>query len=154
MTNKQKNTQPKVDDLLSTIDDLKNRLARSLADYSNLEKRFERDSSSVIKFANLALLTRLLELRDHLGMAAESGSSPEKSDDNSLKMILTSFDKLLTDEGVTLIETTGEFDPNTMECAETEPGKKNQVIKVQRPGYRLGDRVLRHARVTVGNGQK
>lgn len=128
------------------IDELKAKLARALADYANLEKRFERDSSSIIKFANSNLLTKLLEVRDHLGMAAANG-------DTSLKMILVTFDKVLTDEGVTEVKVDGMYDPNTMECHETVPGEKDKVITVQSRGYMLHDKLLRAARVTVGNGQ-
>lgn len=127
------------------IDELKGRLARALADYSNLEKRFERDSSSIIKFANSNLLSRLLEVRDHLGMAAASG-------DTSLKMILSTFDKVLEGEGVTEVKVDGMYDPATMECHETVPGEKDKVVGVQLRGYLLHGKLLRPARVTVGNG--
>ena len=126
---------------------LEEKLARTLADYQNLEKRFERDSSAVIKLANVALITKLLEVRDHLGMASQNG-------DKSLGIILSSFDKILVDEGVATISTEGEFNPAEMECAELAPGEKDTVIVVQQAGYKLGNRVLRPARVTVGNGQK
>lgn len=125
---------------------LKERLARALADYSNLEKRFERDSSSIIKFANSNLLGKLLEVRDHLGMAASAG-------DTSLKMILATFDKLLIDEGVTEVKVDGQFDPNTMECHETVPGDKDKIMSVQLRGYQLHGKLLRPARVIVGNGE-
>ncbi len=128
------------------LDDLKAKLARALADYANLEKRFERDSSSIIKFANSNLLGRLLEVRDHLGMAAANG-------DTSLKMILATFDKVLTDEGVTEVKVDGMYDPATMECHETVPGEKDRVVSVQSRGYLLHGKLLRAARVTVGNGQ-
>ena len=128
------------------ISDLKGKLARALADYSNLEKRFERDSSSIIKFANSNLLGKLLEVRDHLGMAASAG-------DTSLKMILATFDKLLIDEGVTEVKLDGMYDPATMECHETVPGDKDKVIGVQLRGYLLHGKLLRPARVTVGSGE-
>jgi len=127
------------------IADLEGKLARALADYSNLEKRFERDSSSIIKFANSNLLGKLLEVRDHLGMAASAG-------DTSLKMILSSFDKILVEEGVVEVKTDGVYDPAQMECQESVAGEKDQVISVLRRGYLLHDRLLRPARVTVGDG--
>lgn len=147
---KNKSTDPAQPPVLDPRDQeliaLKERLARALADYSNLEKRFERDSSSIIKFANSNLLGKLLEVRDHLGMAASAG-------DTSLKMILATFDKLLLDEGVTEVKVDGMFDPNTMECHETVPGDKDKVITVQSRGYLLHGKLLRPARVIVGNGE-
>jgi len=141
-----KKTTHKPKDPTSEILNLKSSLSRALADYANLERRFAADSSSVIKFATANLLTKLLDLRDHLSMASASLK------DESLTMILASLDKVIADEGATPIDATGLFDPHSMECQELVPGEKDQVIKVIRPGYRLHDRVLRTARVSVGNG--
>ena len=146
MTKKNTPDPQAVDPRDEQLNDLKGKLARALADYSNLEKRFERDSSSIIKFANSNLLSKLLEVRDHLGMAASAG-------DTSLKMILATFDKLLIDEGVTEVKVDGVYDPATMECHETVPGDKDKVIGVQLRGYLLHSKLLRPARVTVGNGE-
>jgi molecular chaperone GrpE len=128
------------------LENLKSSLARALADYANLERRFSEQSTSVVKFATANLLTKLLDLRDHLEMAAAQLKDP------SLTMILSSFDKLLESEGVEMVKTEGTYDPRTMECQELGAGPKDQVIKVVRNGYRLHDRVLRTARVVVGNG--
>lgn len=150
-----KNDQPatpkleesRVDPRDEEIKQLKEKLARAMADYVNLENRFNRDSSSVVKFATAGLLTKLLDIRDHLHSA--STHFPDKS----LTMILSSFDKILAEEGVETVKTDGLYDPSTMECAEAVPGDKDKVISVLRQGYKISDRILRTARVTVGNGQ-
>ncbi len=139
MTKKTAQIDPKIAELQGS-------LARALADYANLERRFAEQSSSVIKFATANLLTKLLDIRDHLAMASV------QIKDQSLTMILGSLDKLLTDEGVTEVKTEGLYDPTSMECQELSEGTKDMVIKVVRPGYRLHDRVLRTARVVVGSG--
>jgi len=125
---------------------LESSLARALADYANLERRFSEQSSSVIKFATANLLTKFLDLRDHLEMASV------QIKDQSLNMILSSFDKLLESEGVEMVKSEGTYDPQTMECHELGAGPKDQIINVVRSGYRLHDRVLRTARVIVGSG--
>lgn len=130
----------------SQIADLEAKLARALADYSNLEKRFQRDSSGIIKFANANILEKMLEIRDHLEMAANTITDP------IIKILFSSFDKLLVTEGVVEIKTDGLFNPTTMECQEVAAGEKDQIISVSRRGYLLGDRVLRPARVIVGVG--
>ncbi|MFH1244598.1 MAG: nucleotide exchange factor GrpE [bacterium] len=127
--------------------ELEGKLARALADYANLERRFGIESSAVIKFANSNLLAKLLDIRDHLALASE------QIKDQGLNIILGSLDKLLVEEGITEVKTDGLFDPLTMECQEQGEGTKDQILKVIRPGYRLHDRVLRAARVVVGNGQ-
>ncbi|EKD80468.1 MAG: hypothetical protein ACD_40C00083G0004, partial [uncultured bacterium] len=136
---KQAKIDPKVAQLESA-------LARALADYANLERRFGVESSAVIKFANSNLLTNLLDIRDHLAMASI------QIKEQSLSMILSSLDKILVEEGVTEVKTDGPFDPLTMECQEQGEGTKDQIIKVIRHGYRLHERVLRPARVIVGSG--
>lgn len=133
------NTGPK-------ISQLESQLARALADYANLERRFGEQSSAVIKFGKADLLTKLLDIRDHLAMATAVLK------DKSLTLILGSLDKLLVEEGVAEIKTDGPYDPHTMECQELSEGAKDTVIRVVRPGYHLHDRVLRTARVIVGNG--
>ncbi len=137
---------PKSSPLESRISLLESSLARALADYTNLERRFADQSSAVVKFAKADLLTKLLDIRDHLAMAST------QLKDQSLSMILGSFDKLLVEEGVIQVKTDGLYDPATMECQEMGEGEKDKVIKVIRPGYRLHDRVLRTARVVVGSG--
>lgn len=137
---------PKIAQLEADVASLKAGLARAMADYQNLEKRYQRESSSVIKFANASLLERLLEIRDHLGSAAAHLK------DASLNMIVSSLDKLLNEEGVVAIDVDSGFDPSCMECQETVSGEKDKVVSVVRPGYRLHDRLLRAARVTVGDG--
>ena len=137
---------PKSSPLESRISLLESSLARALADYANLERRFADQSSAVVKFAKSDLLAKLLDIRDHLAMAST------QLKDQSLTMILGSFDKLLVEEGVTEVKTDGLYDPASMECQEMGEGEKDKVIKVIRPGYRLHDRVLRTARVVVGAG--
>ncbi|PIR98725.1 nucleotide exchange factor GrpE [Candidatus Collierbacteria bacterium CG10_big_fil_rev_8_21_14_0_10_44_9] len=138
-----KQTHHKID---PKIAQLEASLARALADYANLERRFSEQSSVVIKFATASLITKLLDIRDNLAMASIHIK------DQSITMILGALDKLLVEEGVVEVKTDGLYDPSTMECQEMGKGKKNQVVKIIRPGYRLHDRVLRPARVVVGAG--
>ena len=128
------------------IQSLETKLKRALADYQNLENRMRRESSLVVQFATVSLVSKLLSVRDHLEMASANLK------DQSLTMILDQLDKILSDEDVQEINCQGEFDPNTMECQESVPGEKNQVINVVTRGYILRDRVLRPAIVTVGTG--
>ena len=86
-----KNTQPepqidkKIAELQSTTDDLRSSLARALADYANLERRFSEQSTSVIKFATSSLLTKLLDIRDPSSMECQEMTEGEK--DKVIKVI-------------------------------------------------------------------
>lgn len=128
------------------LKNLEDKLARALADYQNLEKRFERDSSSIIQFGQASLLGKLIDFRDHLELAVNSGG------DNNLSLLLEELDKLLKGEGVQQVDTTAAFDPTLMECTELVVGAKDQIVTVSRPGFTLRNRLLRPARVQVGSG--
>lgn len=147
MTKQTKNPTTKKENKPS-VKDLEAKLARAMADYANLEKRFTRDSSHVIKFATSSLLAKLIELRDHLDLTEQA------LNDQGVSMILTELDRIIAGEGVEKVDTTAGFDPSCMECSELVPGEKDQIISTTRVGYKLHDRVLRHASVTMGNGEK
>lgn len=130
----------------SSHNELANKLARALADYANLEKRFEKESSHVIKFANASLLGEILSVKDNLERASKTIK------DNGIKMVLEQLETILKDQGVREIETTN-FDPSLMECEDVVVGEKDKVIEVLAKGYTLHDSLLRRARVTVGKGK-
>ena len=127
--------------------DLETRLLRALADYHNLAKRHTQDRTSLVKYANQALLDKLLPLLDDLYRAQEH------LQDQGLQLVIDHFLQLLSSEDVREVNTAGQpFDPQTMDCTEVVPGPKDTVISVITRGYLHHDRVLRPARVTVGNG--
>ncbi len=131
------------------VEQLKEKLARALADYQNLEKRFQQESASIIKFSNRELLRKLLEFKDNLERAAQALK------DQGLDLIVAQLNQLLAEEQVQEIKALGQsFDPTLMEAEEVVAGDKNKVIAVIRKGYLLHDRVLRPAKVKVGSGQQ
>ena len=120
---------------------------RALADYQNLEKRVALDRLNLIKYTNAMLLTKLIPVLDDLERAQSHLNDP------GLTQILLQFTKLLDTEGVKVIDPAGSlFDPSSMDCAEVVEGEKDKVVATQLKGYLYQDRVLRPARVTVGNG--
>lgn len=144
----QKNSQSEKD-YEEKLTDLEERLKHALADYQNLEKRFAKESEKIIRFANAALLTRLLELKDNLKRAAQN------LQDDGLNLVLDQLKEILSDEEVEKIKVKGKkFDPELMEAEEAVEGKKDKVIEVIQRGYKLRDRILRPAKVKVGKGKK
>lgn len=130
------------------LQDLESRLLRALADYQNLEKRHATDRIHLVKYANQALLDKLLPLLDDLYRAQEH------LNDAGLKIVIDQFEKILFTEGVTEIAALGaQFDPETMDCTQVVPGEKNHVISVVSRGFLYQDKVLRPARVEVGGGK-
>ncbi len=135
--------------LQAKLQSLEAQLKRALADYQNLEKRFAKESKEVIKFANAALLTKLLDLKDNLERAVSA------LQDKGLNLVLAQLEKILKEEGVVEIKALAQkFNPATMEAESLVKGQKDIVVSVVRKGYLLHDRVLRPAKVQVGSGHE
>lgn len=127
------------------ISDLDQKAKRYLADYQNLQRRVQEERISWIRNANKDLLLKFLPVLDTLMLAGKH------SDDKGLTISIAQFEDVLKEADVTRIKTTGEvFDPATMECVTTKEGKEDVVMEELRPGYMLGDTVLRSAQVIVG----
>lgn len=133
------------DELEKRILDLENQFKRAVADYRNLEKRFNEEKREVVLFANKDLLLKLLPAFDTLFLAEKH------LQDEGLRISIDKLNKALKEAGVERIMTVGEsFDPNNMECIGTTEGEDNKVIEETRPGFMLYNKVLWPAQVTVG----
>ena len=123
---------------------------RALADYQNLQKRYDRERADFVQFASAGLILRLIEVLNHLEKAAENLK------DKGLDIIVTEFKKVLTENGLEEIKSQGEkFDPNFMEAVEVVEGKdEGKVAEVASKGYLLNGKVLLPAKVKVFKGKK
>lgn len=120
---------------------------RAIADYQNLEKRSAASQEKYIRFANQSLIESLLPLVDDLERAATH------LNDQGLTLVYQKLFTLLHDQGLEEIKASNQpFNPELMECSEVVKGQKNQVVEVVTKGYILNDRVLRPAKVKVGQG--
>lgn len=137
--------QDKVEELKKQLDEANQKSLRTLADYQNLLRRVEKEKQDWIKFANESLLGRILDIADNLDRAAVF------INDQGLHMVRTQMVQLLAEYGVQELEVMGkEFDPSIMECVDKSSGTKNYVLEVKQKGYMLHDKVLRPAKVVVG----
>jgi len=120
------------------------------AEFENYRKRVDRDAATVVKFAHELLLSRLLPVIDEMdaAVAVLEGKAGE-----GVRMVRDNLAKVLQEVGLQEIPATGRaFDPYEMDCIEQvpDPEMKGGTVKaVVRKGYRLHDRVLRPAQVTV-----
>lgn len=145
-------TEAQLRQLQAELDAIQEREKRALADYQNLVRRHRQERLLLAKFANQELLTSLLQPLEHLSLAAE------KLDDEGLNMVVNDLWRVLKEEGLEELRPLGEeFDEEIMEAVNSDPrkneekkSKKNLVVReVVRPGYKLHDRVLQHAKVMV-----
>ncbi len=127
----------------------KDKWLRAVADYKNLERRVEEHQSHLVSLANASLVSKLLPTLDLMETALKHLNDP------GLTMIVKQLEDTLKSEQVSEIEALHQhFDIETMECSETKPGKKDQVLEVVKKGYRYKDFVIRPAQVIVGKGQE
>jgi molecular chaperone GrpE len=138
-------------------DDLKDRWLRAAAELQNAQRRFVREREQARLFAIRELLRALLPSFDNLGRAlAGAGSAESKGLLDGVKMVHDEIHRILGTFGVTAIAPGKEkLDPNLHEAILRRPDlgvEENIILDVHEMGYRLGDIVIRPARVTVSAG--
>jgi molecular chaperone GrpE len=133
------------------IDDLK----RVAADFDNYRKRALRDQEALVARAHERLVKELLPVLDDLERALVAAEEHEEAKlEDGVRLVHRELRDALTKEGLVEIETEGEFDPHVHEALLTQPSEDGDgaILEVIQKGYRLGDRVLRPARVVVSQG--
>jgi molecular chaperone GrpE len=126
---------------------LKNQLARALADYDNLRKRIDRERQDFEKYANIKLALRLLPVLDVLKQAQGHLKDP------GIAITVSEFENALKEEGIEEIKTNkGDgFNPQFQEAVDMIPGgKKGTIADEVLSGWKFVDgRVIRPAKVKV-----
>jgi molecular chaperone GrpE len=126
---------------------------RLAADFDNYRKRVARDQADLARRANERLLNELLPVIDDLERALEAAAAHEEATlEEGVRLVHRSLSGLLERHGLSEIEAEGPFDPHVHEALLTQPAEgaeQGSVVQVLQKGYRLGDRVLRPARVIV-----
>ena len=95
---------------------------------------------------------RRIPILDDLGRALEAAAEREEVKlEEGVRLVHRSLSELLTKQGLSEIETDGKFDPHVHEALLSQPSDQEEgsVIEVVQKGYKLGDKVLRPARVVV-----
>jgi molecular chaperone GrpE len=128
-------------------------LQRLAAEFENYRKRAARDQERLVAHAHERLVRELLPVLDNLERALEAAERHEEATlVEGVKLVERSLRATLAKEGLLEIETDGPFDPHVHEALLTQPNElfePGSVVEVVQRGYRLGDRVVRPARVIV-----
>jgi len=129
------------------------RLLRLAADFDNYKKRAAREREEYVVLANERLLKELLPILDDLERALNAAEQHEEAQlEEGVRLVHRSLASLLARNGVEEIATDGKFDPHVHEALLAQPAEDREqgdVLDVIQKGYRLGDRVVRPARVIV-----
>ena len=139
------------------IAELKDKYLRQVAEFDNYRKRTLKERAELILNGGEKTITALLPIIDDMERAIANG---EKTEDpevlrEGMNLIYHKFMKALEAQGVTKIETAdADFDTNLHEAIALVPGmgddKKGKVIDCMSTGYKLNDKVIRYAKVAVG----
>ena len=153
--------QDKVADDLTALqqkyEELNDTHLRLRAEFDNYRKRTMREKADLIKMGGESALKNLLPVIDDFERALQNIRATEEMDAirEGVDLIYTKFINYLGQQGVKAIEAVGKpFDTEEFEAIATipapQPDMKGKVIDCVQTGYILYDKVLRHARVVVG----
>lgn len=137
--------------------DLNDKYLRKIAEFENYRKRTMKEKAELILNGAERTVTAFLPVIDDMERAIDNAA---KSDDieavrEGINMIFQKFEKVLDSLGVKKIDTTdADFNTDFHEAIAMVPGmgddKKNKVIDCVQTGYMINDKVIRHAKVAVG----
>ena len=146
-----------VETLKAELETLKDKYLRTVAEFDNYKKRTLKEKTELILNGSEKTVTTFLPIRDDMERAiANAGKSTDiTAIEEGWELIYNKFIKQLDNIGVKKIETNdADFDVDYHEAVAMVPGmgddKKGKVIDCVQTGYTLNDKVIRHAKVAVG----
>lgn len=151
------NVTEEQDTLQKKYNELNDSHLRLRAEFDNYRKRTLREKADLIKNGGESVLTHLLPVIDDFERAMQNIRTAEdvKAVGEGVELIYNKFINYLSQQGVKAIEAIGKpFDTETFEAIATipapDPDLKGKVIDCVQTGYTLNDKVIRHAKVVVG----
>lgn len=146
--------ESKEQQLQTQLDELNDRLLRTMAEYDNYRKRSIKEKDAIYPQAKADTVEKFLPIIDNFERAMQAECTDEAFK-KGMEMIFQSFMKTMTDLSVEEIGKVGEqFNPdlhNAVMHIEDEALGENVVAQVLQKGYRIGERVVRYAMVQVAN---
>jgi molecular chaperone GrpE len=156
-----------IDELKTELEAANDQWKRTAAEFQNYRRRTEQEKAQMVTFGKSLVVGQLLDIVDDFQRSLEATDKAEAESEaelspayRSLKSGVELVYQKLMDElaklGVEAIEAEGEvFDENMHEALMQQPAPdgvdEGTVLAVVQTGYRMGDRVLRHAKVVVAN---
>ncbi len=137
------------------VEELKKQLLYKTAEFENYRKRTLKEKAELILNGGEKTIAAILPILDDFERAIADKSEDPKAIKEGVQMIFNKFNKTLEGLGVKKIETADkDFDVDFHEAIAMVPGmgddKKGKVIDCVQTGYTLNDKVIRHAKVAVG----
>lgn len=148
-----------IEALKEKVAELEDRYLRATAEFENMRKRVEKEKESAVAYANELFATDMLSIIDALDAASLLKESedikPEELFEKvkeGIDLTVEQFKKSFEKHGIELVCTEGDFDPNFHNAVmqvESEDKESGQILQVFQKGYKIKNRVLRPAMVSI-----
>ena len=146
-----------IEKLEKELAEAKDSLLRKAAELENVRKRVQRERIALFEDAKIAALEEFLPISEDMkrALGASEGANIEESFLQGMKLVAGKFEEVLAKYGVEVIDETGvPFDVNLHDAmlrqpAPTKKTKSDTVLQVLESGYRIGNKVIKHAKVIV-----
>ncbi len=149
------NVDEKLKALEAELANMKDIAARAQADLQNAKDRLQREADDLRRFAVAGIIMRLLPTVDNFQRAFAHLPAELATHDwiKGVQAMEQDLIKILSDAGLTKIDSLGQpVDPAKHEVLQTGPGEQGKVVEVFEDGYELNGKILRVAKVKVGDG--
>jgi len=151
------NSNSKVIELQSSVNELKDKHLRLLAEFDNYKKRTTRERLDLMSSASKEVIMALLPVLDDFDRAKKMADNPEMGEQFSegVSLVYNRLNSTLQALGLKVMDSTGQpFDPEWHDAITDIPAPtedlKGKVIDTIEKGYLLNDKIIRHAKVVVG----
>jgi molecular chaperone GrpE len=148
----------KVGELQAVVSELKDKHLRLLAEFDNYKKRTMRERLDLLNSASKEVMVSLLPVLDDFDRAKKSADDPNNEEvfSEGVSLVYNRLYNILQNLGLKAMTSTGEpFDVELHEAITEIPvpdeSMKGKVIDTLEKGYTLNDKIIRHAKVVVGN---
>lgn len=147
--------ETKEEQLQKALDEKNDQFLRLYAEYDNFRKRSQKEKQDIYSSSKADVIKDLLPIMDNFDRAANNNEGSYEDYKKGIDLIFNQFAEMLTKNGVEAYGERGEeFDPNihnaVMTVEDADLGE-NQIASVFSKGYKLGDKIIREAVVTVAN---
>jgi molecular chaperone GrpE len=148
--------EPDLEQVTRERDEYLDALQRLKAEFDNYRKRAAREQVNLTSRAAERLVKELLPVLDDLERALAAADEHEEAKlEEGVRLVHRALVDALRKEGLAEIETDGQFDPHVHEALLSQPDDEKEageILDVLQKGYRIGDKVVRPARVIVVAG--
>jgi len=147
-----------IEDVKSELNAARDRNLRLMAEFDNYKRRTAKDFQNLIESANEKLILEMVDVRENFERALKAGEAQGESASfyDGMKLIFTQFNEVLSKNGLSVFGEEGEpFDPaihDALMKSQSALHPEDHIAQVFEHGYRLKDKVIKHARVIVSSG--